>query len=218
MDATSALATPAFELSGGALALDFSNSWGDRSRPESDRLTEFGSLAAFCWQAKLLPTDEAAPWLAAAAGRPAAASATLVAARELRDALFTLFAAAARRRTPTAQRTEPTAALAILNGWLARALPDRELAPGDAGYVWRWRGAPAALDPLAAPLRPIALAAADLLASDQLDRVRECAAPNCSWLFLDRSRAASRRWCSMESCGNRAKARRHYRRRAAGAS
>lgn len=218
MDASLALAAPAFELSGGALALDFSNSWGDRSRPESDRLTEFRSLAAFCWQAKLLPAAEAAPYLAAAAGRPAAANATLVAARELRDALFALFVAAARRREPREQLTEPTAALAILNGWLARALPDRELAPEGAGYGWRWRSAPAALDPLAATLRPIALAAADLLASDEIDRVRECAAPNCSWLFLDRSRAGSRRWCSMESCGNRAKARRHYRRRAAGAS
>ncbi|TAL94280.1 MAG: hypothetical protein EPN73_18145 [Paraburkholderia sp.] len=36
----------------------------------------------------------------------------------------------------------------------------------------------------------------------------ECAA--CSWLFLDLSRSRSRRWCSMATCGNRAKAQRHY--------
>jgi len=35
----------------------------------------------------------------------------------------------------------------------------------------------------------------------------------CTWLFLDRSRNRSRRWCSMATCGNRAKARRHDRRR-----
>jgi predicted RNA-binding Zn ribbon-like protein len=52
--------------------------------------------------------------------------------------------------------------------------------------------------------------AGDLLAGPRLDRVRRCANPECGWLFLDDSRAGKRRWCSMQSCGNRAKARRHY--------
>jgi predicted RNA-binding Zn ribbon-like protein len=43
--------------------------------------------------------------------------------------------------------------------------------------------------------------------------VGECEGEGCSWLFLDTSRNRSRRWCSMEDCGNRAKARRHYERR-----
>ena len=54
--------------------------------------------------------------------------------------------------------------------------------------------------------------AGDLLAGPRLDRVRCCANPECGWLFLDDSRAGKRRWCSMQSCGNRAKARRHYHR------
>jgi predicted RNA-binding Zn ribbon-like protein len=40
--------------------------------------------------------------------------------------------------------------------------------------------------------------------------VRVCAAEDCGWLFLDTSKNHTRRWCSMKSCGNRAKARRHY--------
>jgi predicted RNA-binding Zn ribbon-like protein len=32
----------------------------------------------------------------------------------------------------------------------------------------------------------------------------------CGWLFMDDSKNGSRRWCSMQSCGNRAKAHRHY--------
>ena len=64
-----------------------------------------------------------------------------------------------------------------------------------------------------APLWPIARSAAHLLTSAELTRVRECDGTSCNWLFFDRSRGGSRRWCSMESCGNRAKARRHYRRR-----
>jgi predicted RNA-binding Zn ribbon-like protein len=65
-------------------------------------------------------------------------------------------------------------------------------------------------------LRPIARSAAELLTSETLSRVRECGGATCTWLFLDASRNRSRRWCSMESCGNRAKARRHYRRRREG--
>jgi predicted RNA-binding Zn ribbon-like protein len=61
-------------------------------------------------------------------------------------------------------------------------------------------------------LYPIVKSAADLLVSAQLDRIRVCADPQCGWLFLDSSRNRSRRWCSMDTCGNRAKARRFYKR------
>ena len=62
----------------------------------------------------------------------------------------------------------------------------------------------------------LAVDASDLLTSTDLDRVRECSGDTCSWLFLDRSRNRSRRWCDMADCGNRAKARRHYSRLKAG--
>jgi predicted RNA-binding Zn ribbon-like protein len=47
-------------------------------------------------------------------------------------------------------------------------------------------------------------------------RVRECADPRCPVLFLDTSRNGSRRWCSMERCGARAKASAYYRRHRTG--
>jgi predicted RNA-binding Zn ribbon-like protein len=47
------------------------------------------------------------------------------------------------------------------------------------------------------------------------DRLRFCANPACEWLFLDESRNHSRQWCSMESCGSRAKMARYRRRRRA---
>lgn len=43
-------------------------------------------------------------------------------------------------------------------------------------------------------------------------RLRPCANPDCRRFLHDRSNANSARWCSMATCGNRAKARRHYRR------
>ena len=44
------------------------------------------------------------------------------------------------------------------------------------------------------------------------ERIRRCAHPACVLWFHDTSRNGTRRWCSMEACGNRAKAGRYYRR------
>ena len=58
------------------------------------------------------------------------------------------------------------------------------------------------------------VSAVELLAGDHAAPVKLCGmreATGCSWLFVDESRNGSRRWCSMKDCGNRAKARRHYR-------
>ncbi|MDX8492057.1 CGNR zinc finger domain-containing protein [Mesorhizobium sp. VK22B] len=78
-------------------------------------------------------------------------------------------------------------------------------------------GAPG--QPFGHPATPIAFEAAlavsalSLLRDDTVARLRVC--PNCSWLFVDRSRNSSRLWCDMAVCGNRQKANRYYRRRKA---
>jgi predicted RNA-binding Zn ribbon-like protein len=53
-------------------------------------------------------------------------------------------------------------------------------------------------------------AAVDLLRTLDVRHLKTCplADGGCGWLFLDRSRNSSRRWCSMDDCGARAKARR----------
>jgi predicted RNA-binding Zn ribbon-like protein len=122
---------------------------------------------------------------------------------ELREALHRLFDAEAQHKTPAARD------LAALNEALAAA-PNRTTLRRERGaYGWNIdvkSGTALAL------LAPVLWSAGDLLAGPRLDRVRRCANPECGWLFLDDSRAGKRRWCSMQSCGNRAKARRHYHR------
>lgn len=62
-------------------------------------------------------------------------------------------------------------------------------------------------------LQMIAVSALSLLADPrEAGRIKTCPGPNCGWLFLDETKNARRRWCSMETCGNRAKARRSYER------
>jgi hypothetical protein len=60
----------------------------------------------------------------------------------------------------------------------------------------------------------IAAAAAKVAIEKRLDRIKICPAHDCRWAFYDTSRNRSRQWCSMEVCGNRAKARAHRERKA----
>jgi predicted RNA-binding Zn ribbon-like protein len=71
----------------------------------------------------------------------------------------------------------------------------------------------AAADSPRRALGTIALDAATMLGTDQRSRIRICASDTCSGRFFDRSPAGRRRWCSMRTCGNEAKARRHRQRR-----
>ncbi|WP_067980785.1 CGNR zinc finger domain-containing protein [Nocardia caishijiensis] len=56
------------------------------------------------------------------------------------------------------------------------------------------------------------LAADDLLRliAEAPQRIRQCAHPDCVLFFYDTSKNGTRRWHSMATCGNRAKAARHY--------
>ncbi|GAA1033317.1 hypothetical protein GCM10009557_34670 [Virgisporangium ochraceum] len=83
-----------------------------------------------------------------------------------------------------------------------------DLLPHRGSYVMSWPD-----DRPGAVLWPVARAAADLLTAPDLGRLKRCA--GCPWVFLDRSRNGSRRWCSMEDCGTRAKMERYVTKRKA---
>jgi len=59
-------------------------------------------------------------------------------------------------------------------------------------------------DPLERVVCEVVRSTADLLLSNRPERIKQCA--ECGWLFFDATRNGSRRWCDMNSCGNRAKA------------
>jgi predicted RNA-binding Zn ribbon-like protein len=90
------------------------------------------------------------------------------------------------------------------------------LGRADVGSVMplTWRTGLDSVDGLADRL---AVHAWQLLQRDAAGRLRECRDDSCGWLFLDRSRNGSRVWCSSADCGNRSRARRHYRRHRADA-
>jgi hypothetical protein len=96
---------------------------------------------------------------------------------------------------------------AALKKALAEAPARSQLARGNGGYGWRVEPVrPTAPDLLA----PVLWSAGDLVLNAGRLRIRQCANDKCLWLFVDESKSGTRRWCDMASCGNRAKARRHY--------
>ena len=200
------MAVVAFQLIGGHLALDFVNTVDWRADPtrRRDLLVAFEDLLAWAKASKLLGTAELRAMSAAARRDEAAATRSLGRVRRLREVLARVLAAAGRNTRP------PDRDVRLLNAFLVAALRHRRLEIRGTTFFWSWTDGER--DPFDSLIWPIVLAAAELLASDSRTQIRECAGEGCGWLFLDTSRNRRRRWCTMESCGNRAKARRFYQR------
>jgi predicted RNA-binding Zn ribbon-like protein len=194
---------------GGRLCLEFTNTISARDTgTPNERLHSYGDLLAWSEREGAVPAALVAQLAKVAESKPQAAGIALQSAVELREALYRIFTAHAGGNPPRGND------LALLNAILAHAMPHLRLAAGENGFAWRWDEEMVELDRM---LWPVVRSAADLLTSDDLSRVRECAGEHCTWLFIDRSKNHSRRWCDMQECGNVAKVRRYRgRKQAAG--
>ena len=170
-------------------------------------LAAYGDLIAFVRQAGALDAADARRLARAGGGGRAEAAAVLERARALRESLHGIFAALAAGRRP------PAEALSGLNAELGIALAHACVSLRDGAYALAWKDPAAALD---RPLWPIARSAMELLLELDPDRIGECESETCGFLFLDTTRNRSRRWCDTRICGNRARVRRHRRRRSDG--
>jgi predicted RNA-binding Zn ribbon-like protein len=190
-----------FQLVAGHLALDFANSLDNRYDPARrlELLSDYERFVAFARQSGILTASQARKLLSETGEASAAEALTLI--LELREAMYFLFLAVITKSAP------PRKAFETFNQWLAEARSAQTLTWEKGSFNWRFE--PAIKTPLA-PLYPILFAAADLLTSTDLAFVRECGDETCRWLFLDRSKNHSRRWCDMKVCGNRAKAERFH--------
>jgi predicted RNA-binding Zn ribbon-like protein len=140
--------------------------------------------------------DDVARWLVAAG---ALATATprkglLRACRGLREEV---------RELVERRRAHKRLDLATLNAFLAKGRQEPVLVQDRAGELrLEQRFATETVEQM---LMPIALAAAELLAHGDFDLVRACESHDCVLCFYDRTKSHRRRWCSMATCGNRAK-------------
>ena len=192
---------PVFELTGGRLCLDFANTIDDR--PTSDpknRLKGYADFLAFGVQTGVLSASE----VREGANDPSEAARLYRRAIALRERIFRIFSAAATNRNP------PIKDLLALNENFRTANALAVVMPINLGFAWVWRDKKNATGRL---LWEIIRSAIDLLTSNDMELVRQCAGDDCDWLFIDNSRSSNRRWCEMKTCGNRHKARQFYRRK-----
>lgn len=193
-----------FEFIAGVLCLDFANTIHNaRAEDKQEELHAIADLLQWAKEARLLSSADQDKLAAYYSRNSHEAAAALTRAIAIRDLVLSIFITIANGRSLPSQRlSEFNSALAQFPGLLrARKNSDR--------IETEWTSA---TDGLQQVLFAVLSSTAELLASDRLGRIRECANADCTWLFVDESRNHSRRWCDMSACGNRLKARRHYQR------
>jgi predicted RNA-binding Zn ribbon-like protein len=205
---TAAATAAKFVFYGGDPSLDFVNTVdGMRGFTAREDLVSYPRLLGWALQANLVGTAEAQRLARLAEVQPIRAAAALAEACRLREALHDVLVAVLERKPV------PPRELEALNAWVASSLARRRLIAAGRSVRLGWEEPG---DDLLSPLREVAAAALRLFTSPDLERVRrcgQCEEGRCGWLFLDGTRNRSRRFCSSEGCGNRAKVARHYRKR-----
>jgi predicted RNA-binding Zn ribbon-like protein len=174
------------------------------SEPAIETFNGFSDVLAWCERTKSVDGRNASEldgWARRHSNEAGHLFEDMIAARET---IYVLFSASAAGRALSDRDLD------ALNRLLAGAPRRANLTIAKDGAMWRL---PPATTDAASLLAPVLWSAGDLLAGERLQRVRLCANEKCRWLFLDDSKSGTRRWCSMTSCGNRAKAHRHYMRK-----
>jgi predicted RNA-binding Zn ribbon-like protein len=185
------------------LCLEFANAAEARESDNPEQFPDYAALVAWGRDFQALTATDAERLAHEADRHPVEAAFALGRAIELREALYRLFLAVAEDDAPD------EGDLGILNAALTEAQTRRRIGYTSHGFEWEWRPEADGFDTI---MWLAALSAAELLNSEQLGNVKRCANDGCAWLFVDATRNHSRRWCSMGDCGNRAKARRFYKR------
>ncbi len=189
------------------LCLHFANTldWHASHQPQ-ESLNTYSDLVNWSVSAGLLNANEAGQLILLAEESAEQADNLLRQAVTLREAIYRIFSGLAKQKPPDIDDLE------IINHTLATGMARARLFVAPKGYQWGWVRL---AEPLEGILWPIARSAALLITDpSMLARIGQCQDEHgCGHLFLDLTRNHSRRWCSMKSCGNRAKAQRHYQRK-----
>ena len=188
-----------FDRTGGSIAADFTNTLdGSRAAPGTDHLASYQDLVEFARQTGLVSSALAKRLLALASRQTERSTQIYRRSTALREAAWRVFDRVANGREP--ERRD----IAVVTEEALDASASSRMVKGDGSYEWTW----ARDDDLARPLWPIARSVSEVLtAPEELVRLRECASDTCDWVFVDRTKNHSRRWCDMRGCGNRAKVR-----------
>jgi predicted RNA-binding Zn ribbon-like protein len=166
-----------FRFRGGNVALDLAATLAGRKRAQTrELLAEPGDLASWLVLAGV------------AMRKPRVTAVELRRARKLREAIYRMALARARKRAIAEVDR------ALLNRCAAVATPSPRLERG---------GIRSTRETVSGLLSIIARSAINLFGGGE--RIGQCGGDGCALLFVDTSRAGHRKWCSMSGCGNKAK-------------
>ncbi|SDD43631.1 Conserved protein containing a Zn-ribbon-like motif, possibly RNA-binding [Cupriavidus sp. YR651] len=187
-----------------APGLDFLNSVATPVDEQVDWIGDGEGLMAWLGQAGLVPAEVLASMRLQ--HTPEVLDEIAAKARSLRE-WFRGFVQERKGRALLARDLEQ---LEPLNRWLERDAQYGEIVanagPGLAFRARRRWESPESL------LMPIAEALARLVCEEDFTHVKACEGHRCTLMFADHTRGHARRWCSMASCGNRAKVAAHRKR------
>ncbi|MEK0098923.1 CGNR zinc finger domain-containing protein [Streptomyces sp. NPDC056002] len=174
----------------GTLPLDFVGTLrARRNAAPAEKLATPGLLDDWFVESKMLDAP------------PGADEVDLETAIDLREVIYSLVAAR------LAAESLPAADVAELNRHAAGLPVKAQLGPDGVMHTGS----------VSQGLAALAREAVEILGGDEGALLRECARPECTQVYLDRSRGHRREWCAMRTCGNRVKAA-AYRARQSGAT
>ncbi len=185
------------------LCLEFADmvDWRTSDHP-TDPMGEYSSLVEWSKKKGLVTGNEEKKLIDFWRNHKSSGDKVTKQAYELREAIYRIFSAVAHGR-----RADPKD-VDTLNEHIGRSMTKLALETDGESYGWGWKEhfSPDMM------LWPIADSAAELLTSEDLNRVRECAneEQGCGSLFLDESKSQTKKWCSMDTCGNRVKFHTYY--------
>lgn len=179
-----------FGFFGGHAALDFVNTLDDVDKRRSmEAIPDWTTVFAWAQAAGVLSADEVKLLAGGASDEE-----ELTALHGFREALWGLLSDLAAKRSPDEELA------ASVEAEIKWALAAARLERNEASFGW-------CVSPEAFGLKllraRVALAVWDLMSRQDLSRLRECG--RCTGLFLDHGRGRGRRWCRMNTCGNRTK-------------
>jgi len=187
-------------LIGGGLCLNFANTLYGHDAPIHEYLFDYRDLVLWSRHVEILSPQQAGALLSKWEQVPVESEAVFQRAIQLRETIYRAFACLAHDESP-----QENDIARLHQAWIESQVHS-QLVRTETGFAKVWRDENA-LDSI---LWRVIGSAIKLLTSDELERVKQCS--GCDWLFFDRSRNRSRRWCSMDACGNRTKMARRYKR------
>jgi len=184
---------------GGHPVLDFINTVTGRDEHPLDWLDSYATLIIWAKKVDLLPLDTLSYLTEKIADNESETEQGFLQLKELREELFSLFYSLMTKQEVDAELLEQ-----LEKKWRASYSIHRLVKINDKISV----SVNSSVPDLQLIEKRIIYLAVELACQFPTDRLRICKGSNCSWLFLDSSKAGRRRWCDMKTCGNTSKVRR----------